>query len=147
MFIVSVVIDRELTISSTSISNLCNALLFKLLLGVLRSAFRMVLAVLICCSQTLPTWLAVGEFLTYVIQLALCVWRYCYIWLWFISWKAFQSLLIAPTKLVPLWDLIRQMLPRLPINLLNESINESVSTTAWLHKHINTTPYLFYSFL
>ena len=45
--IVSVVIGCELTIALASISNVCSALLFKLLPCVFRSAFRMLLSVLI----------------------------------------------------------------------------------------------------
>ena len=152
--IVSVVISHELTIASTYISNVCSASSFKLLLYIFRSAFRMLLAVLICHSHTPPMWLAKGGFLIHVIQLALCLCRYFYIWLWPISWKAFWSSLIAPTKLVPLSDLIKPMFPCLPLNLLNESIKESVyndcATSMWiarLYKQVNITPYLFNSFL
>ena len=112
-----------------------------------------------CCSnllfpnQTQPMWLALGRFLFHVIQSAPCVYRYCDILLWFISWKAFWSLLIAATVLVPLSDLIRQMLPRLPIYRLRKSIKEPVPKecsismwTARLHKQINITSYLFNSF-
>ena len=41
--------------------------------------------------------------------------------------RPFAAPLIVPTKLVPLSDLIRWMLSRLPIYLLNESVKESVS--------------------
>ena len=150
---VSAVIARELTIASTSI-NVCGDSLFKLLPGVFKSVVRIVLAVLIYRSQTPSMWLALGGFLIHISQSPTCVCRYCDNWLWYISWKAFQSSLMAPKKLVLLSDLIRRMLPRLPINLLNKGIKESVfndcATSVWiaqLHMHVNITLYLFNSFL
>ena len=154
LLIVSVVIGRELTIPSFSIRNVCSASSFKLYPCVFRRAFRMLLAVLICRFHTPRMRLAVGGFLIDVNQSVPCLCRYCDIWLWSISWKAFWSSLTAPTKLVPLSDLISWMLPCLPINLLNESIKESVSNEyaismgiARLHKQVNITPYLSNAFL
>ena len=126
LLIVSVVIVHKLTIAVTSISNMCSASLFKLLLFPLKTPFRMILAVRIYHSKTSPMWLAVVRFLIHIIQLPLCVCRFWDIWLWSNSWKAFQSSLIAPTKLFPLSDFIRWMLLSLPVNFLNKNVKESV---------------------
>ena len=103
------------------------------------SLFKLHLAVLICCSNTPPMWLVVGGFLIHVIQWAQCICRYSDIWLWSIFWKAYQSSLIAPIKLVPLSDLIRQMLSWFPVNRLNESVKESVSKDCNLNVNYMTT--------
>lgn len=133
---------------------MCSASLFKLLLFVLRAPFRKLLAVRIYHSKTSPMWLAVGRFLIHIIQLALCVCRFCDIWLWSNSWKAFESSLIAPSKLFQLSDFIRWMLLVLPVNFLNKNIKESVSKecaiSMWierLQKQTKITPSLFNSFL
>ena len=103
--IVSVVFSCEVTIASPSISNMCSISVFELLC-VLRSAFRMLRAVRILFPN--PTHVICFGWVSdpYYSISSVCVCRYYDIWLWFISWKASQSSLLAATKLVPLSDLI-----------------------------------------
>ena len=94
--IFSVVTGLEFTIASTSTSTVCNDSLSKLFPCVLTKAFRIPLAVLVCLSQSPPMWLAIRGLLVQVIQSALCISKYTFILLWFMSWKDFHNSLTAP---------------------------------------------------
>ena len=118
---VSVVTGLEFTIASTSTSSVCNDSLYKIFPCVLNKASRIPLAVLIYLSQTPPMWLAVGELFIKIIQSAPCICKYLLILLSFMFWKDFRNSLTAPMKLLPLSEVICQMLPLFPINLYNVS--------------------------
>ena len=89
----------------------------------------MLLANLICLSQTSPRWLAKSGFLFYTIQSG--IWLSINLWIlsWLISSIDFSSSLSlsAPTKLLLLLYQIVLILPRLAIKHLRASLNESVS--------------------
>ena len=144
---VSVVIGLEFTIASTSTSSVWVDSLYKIFPYVLNKAFRIPLTVLICLSQTPPLRLAVGGLFIQIIQSAPCIYKYLLILLWFMSWKDFRNSLTAPMKLIPLSELICQMLPLFPINLGTVSKKRSVSREwatskgiARLQRHVNMIP-------
>ena len=87
----------------------------------------MLLANLICLSQTSPMRLAKSGFLFYTIQSG--IWLSINLWIlsWLISSIDFSSSLSAPTKLLLLLYQIVLILPRLAIKHLRASLNESVS--------------------
>ena len=118
---VSVIIVPEFTMTSTSTSSVCNDSSSKIFPCVLTKPFIIPLALLVCLFQTPPMWLVIGRFLIQVSQSDSCICKFWFILLWFMYSKIFHNSLTAPTKLLPLPDLIWQMLPLLPINFCNVS--------------------------
>ena len=116
-FTTSVVSGLEL-IASTSTIRICNDSAVKLLPWVFSNEFRIEWA-LICCSQTPRILLACGGLLFRIIQSQPFSSEKSPIFFWSISWKAHISSVDAPTKLVPLPDLIILTIPLTQWNILN----------------------------
>ena len=111
----------------------------------------MALADQICLSQTPPIWLAAGGFLSQIIQSAARDSK-SNLTCWSTSFNAWPSSLAAPTKLLPLSDLMNLTFPLQAMNLHNASMNELVSikfpTSIWialLLRQVNNIPYLLIS--
>ena len=122
--------------------------------GFLVMMLRYFLLILFGVPLTPLTWLASVAFLDHISQSTPVFVRKCWIYWWFISWKASFNSLLAPTKVVPLSDVIILTLPRLAMNFFGAKINESVCIefvisicTALLARHVNIAPYYFSSFL
>ena len=108
--IIPVVINFEFNIAPTLTSNVCKDRGINVFL---------ILAVLICLYQTPLHVNCCWGLLIHIIQSAPYICKYLFVLLWFTFWMDFCNSFIAPTKLLPLLDLIFRILPLLPKKLFN----------------------------
>ena len=125
---------------------------FKIEPCVFSSASRIVSAERIWCSYMPPMCEASDGFFCHLTQSVPLFSRCCLICSWSITSKPFFNSLVAPTKLVPLSNIMDRTAPRLAINLLRAWMKVSVSIafatsmwTALLAKQMNRVQYHFKS--
>ena len=139
-------------VASVSVITFLRFSSFKLEPCVFSSPSRIARADRIWHSQMPPMYEAPGEFFCHLTQSVSLSSRCCLICSWFISSKAFFNPLDAPTKLIPLSDLMNHIVLCLEINLLRVWMKESVSIaftssmwTALCAKQVNRAQYCFKS--